>query len=95
MTWCAHGRHNGWICHILFAKNSTVGIAIIYIIVKVNLFWEGRKNLHNLFYGLDIYQVQPLREVSQIFAALSEKLNFTDLLANEVQRQYLIHESLG
>ena len=38
MTWCTHERHNGWICHILFAKNSTVGIAIIYIIVKVHLF---------------------------------------------------------
>ena len=31
MTWCTHERHNGWICHILFAKNSTVGIAIVYI----------------------------------------------------------------
>ena len=37
---------------------------------KVQLFWEGFKNLRNLSHGFDIYKIV------QIFVAFSEKLNF-------------------
>ena len=46
---------------------------------KVQLFWEGHKNLRNLPYGFDIYlvNVKTIRQIVQIFVAFSEKLNFT------------------
>ena len=45
---------------------------------KVQLFWEGHKNLRNLPHGLYIYlvTVQTMRKIVQIFVAFSEKLNF-------------------
>ena len=46
---------------------------------KVQLFWEGHKNLHNLPFGFEIYleNVKTMRKIVQIFVAFSEKLNFT------------------
>ena len=45
---------------------------------KVQLFWEGYKNLRNLPQGFDIYlvNVKTMRKIAQIFVAFSEKLNF-------------------
>ena len=53
---------------------------------KVQLFSEGHKNLRNLPYGFDIYlvihdlvNVKTIRQIVQIFVALSEKLNIKNL----------------
>ena len=45
---------------------------------KVQLFWEGRKNVRNRPYGFEIYLVnaKTIRTIVQIFVAFSEKLNF-------------------
>ena len=50
-----------------------------FSLTKVQLFWEGHKQLHNLPYGFDIYLaiVKTVRQIAQIFVAFSEKLNFT------------------
>ena len=47
-------------------------------VCKVQLFWEGHKNLHNLPHGFDIYlvSVKTMRKIAQFFVAFSEKLNF-------------------
>ena len=47
--------------------------------IKVQLFWEGQKNLRNIPHGFDIYlvNVKTMRKIAQIFVAFSEKLNFT------------------
>ena len=44
---------------------------------KVQLFWEGHKNLRYPPYGFDIYlvNVKTIRRMSQIFVAFSEKLS--------------------
>ena len=54
----------------------------MYYMYKVQLFWEGHKNLHNLPYGFDInlVNVKTIRQIVQIFVAFSEKLNFTSHL---------------
>ena len=46
---------------------------------KVQLFWEGHKNLNNLPHGFEIYlvNIKPLWTNAQIFVVFSEKLNFT------------------
>ena len=45
---------------------------------KVQLFWEGHKNVRNRPYGFEIYlvNVETMRTIAQIFVAFSEKLNF-------------------
>ena len=45
---------------------------------KVQLFWEGHKNLHNLPYAFDIYlvNIKSIWKIAQIFVVFSEKLNF-------------------
>ena len=45
---------------------------------KVQLFWEGHKNVRNCPYGFEIYlvNVKTMRTIAQIFGAFSEKLNF-------------------
>ena len=43
---------------------------------KVQIFWEGHKNLHYLSYGFKVYLVNFIRQIVQIFVAFSEKLNF-------------------
>ena len=50
-------------------------------LLKVLLFWESHKILHNLPYGFDIYlvNVKTIRKIAQIFVAFSEKLNFIEL----------------
>ena len=46
--------------------------------IKVQLFWEGHKNVRNRPYGFEIYlvNVKTIRTIAQIFVAFSEKLNF-------------------
>ena len=44
--------------------------------IKVQLFWEGHKNLCILPRGLDISLVN-VQTIVQVFVAFSEKLNFT------------------
>ena len=48
------------------------------VVCKVQLFWEGHKNVRNRPYGFEIYlvNVKPIRTIAQIFVAFSEKLNF-------------------
>ena len=45
---------------------------------KVQLFWEGHKNVRNRPYGFEIYlvNVKTIRTIAHIFVAFSEKLNF-------------------
>ena len=45
---------------------------------KVQLFWEGHKNLDYHPYGFDIYlvNVKTIRRMAKIFVAFSQKLNF-------------------
>ena len=45
---------------------------------KVQLFWEGHKNVLNRPYGFEIYlvNVKTMRTIAQIFVVFSEKLNF-------------------
>ena len=46
---------------------------------KVQLFWEGHKNVRKRPYGFEIYLLnfKTIRTIAQIFVAFSEKLNFT------------------
>ena len=46
--------------------------------IKVQLFWEGHKNVRNHPYGFEIYlvNIKTIRTIAQIFVAFSEKLNF-------------------
>ena len=46
---------------------------------KVQLFWEGLKNVRKRPYGFEIYlvNVKTMGTIAQIFVAFSEKLNFT------------------
>ena len=48
---------------------------------KVQLFWEGHKNLCNRPHGFDIYlvNVNIMTMIAQIFVAFSGNLNFTNL----------------
>ena len=45
---------------------------------KVQLFWEGHENVHNLPYGFKIYlvNVKTIRTILHIFVAFLEKLSF-------------------
>ena len=49
---------------------------------KVQLFWEGHKNVRNRPYDFEIYlvNVKTIRMIAQIFVAFSEKLNFIKAL---------------
>ena len=51
---------------------------IVKQIGKVQIFWEGHKNVRNRSYGFEIYlvNVKTIRTIAQIFVAFSEKLNF-------------------
>ena len=56
---------------------------------KVQLFWEGHKNLHNFV------NVKTMRKIAQIFEAFSEKLNFMKHnLRFWLVGQFRIHEFL-
>ena len=46
--------------------------------VKVQILWEGHKNVRNRPNGFEIYlvNVKTIRTIAQIFVAFSEKLNF-------------------
>ena len=58
--------------------SSKIQIHVLNRSNKVQLFWEGHKNLRNLPHGFDIYlvSVKTMRKIAQIFVAFSEKLNF-------------------
>ena len=43
---------------------------------KVQLFWEGNKNVRNRPYSFEIYLGKVKITIAQIFVAFSEKLNF-------------------
>ena len=47
---------------------------------KVQLFWEGHKNVSNRPYGFEIYvvNVKTMRMITHIFVGFSEKLNFSN-----------------
>ena len=51
---------------------------------KVQLFWEGHKNVRNHPYGFEIYlvTVKTMMTIAQIFVAFSEKLNFKKSVAS-------------
>ena len=59
---------------------------------KVQVFWEGHKNLH-----FDIYQVnvKTMRKIAQIFVAFSEKLNFTLLFSRSRWKQFVNQNSIS
>ena len=67
-----------------FIKNPQTTIALTFlthiISGKVQLFWEGHKNVRNRPYGFEIYllNVKTIRTIAQIYVAFSEKLNFID-----------------
>ena len=58
--------------------NSVAQIFVRLKLGKVQLFWEGYKNWHNLPHGCDIYLVivKTKRKIAPIFVAFSGKLNF-------------------
>ena len=64
----------------LISNGKSNQLSFLY---KVQLFWEGYKNLRNLPHGFDIYlvNVQTMEKIAQIFVAFSEKLNFTQNFA--------------
>ena len=64
---------------ILKIEHDHVGVTTLYIF-KVQLFWEGHKNVCNHSYGFEIYlvNVKTMRMIAQIFVIFSEKLNFTE-----------------
>ena len=47
--------------------------------IKVQLFWEGHKNVRNCPYSFEIYvvNIKTITTIVQIFVTFSEKLNFT------------------
>ena len=55
-------------------------------IFKVQLFWEGHKNVRNRPHGFDVYKVnfKTIRTISHIFVAFSEKLNFNRWLPTRI-----------
>ena len=55
--------------------------------VKVQLFWEGHKNLHIVPQGFDIYlvNVKTMRKIAQIFVAFSEKLKRKETMVKKCQ----------
>ena len=56
---------------------------------KVQLFWEGHKNVRNRPYGFEIYlvKVKTIRTIAHIFVAFSEKLNL------KVNNQFVQHNT--
>ena len=76
--YCVTGE---WIL-ILFYDRSRTWYMFILLDIKVQLFWEGHKNLRNLPHGFDIYlvNVKTIRQIVQFFVALPEKLNFNGLI---------------
>ena len=54
---------------------------------KVQIFWEGHENLHNLPNSFEIYlvNIKTMKKIVQIFVTFSEKLNFTRLPCLEAQ----------
>ena len=65
----------------------------VLLFIKVQLFWEGHKNVRNRPYGFEIYlvNVKTMRTIAQIFVAFSEKLNFTKLYWYTVRPKTFTH----
>ena len=65
--------------YIIWSRKRSMWLAYRF---KVQLFWEGRKNLRHPPYGFEIYllNVKTIRRMAQIFVAFSEKLNFNNKL---------------
>ena len=59
----------------------------ILVFIKLQLFWEGHKNVRNRPYGFEIYlvNVKTMRKIAQIFVAFLEKLNFIILVKNNIK----------
>ena len=57
--------------------------------VKVQIFWEGRKNLRNRPHGFDIHYVnfKTIKTIAHIFVAFSEKLNFMTLMVILIEKK--------
>ena len=80
-----------WVCNLCFGYNLIFTRKIIHCgynndylrtlqcyVHKVQLFWEGHKNLLNLPCLMVLtFNVKTMRQSAQIFVAFSEKLNFT------------------
>ena len=66
-------------------------IVLYWCVGKVQLFWEGYKNVRNRPYGFKIYlvNVQTMRTIAQIFVAFSEKLNFKFVEKKNLNKNYL------
>ena len=64
----------------------------MFRIVKVHLFWEGRKNVRNLPYAFDIYlvNVKTIRQIAKLFVVFSEKLNFINIVLKKCV-PFLVH----
>ena len=67
-----------------------------FCVFKVQLFWEGHKNVRNRPYGFEIYlvNVKTMRTIAQIFVAFSEKLNFNHVIPVSSQLYYAPYCSL-
>ena len=57
---------------------------------KVQLFWEGHKNLRHPPYRFDIYlvNVKTIRRMAQIFVAFTEKLNFKNRWSKKIHETW-------
>ena len=66
-----------WLCFFFFKSETFTSEQ--WFGHKIQLFWEGHKNVRNRPYGFEIYLVnnKTIRTIAQIFVAFSEKLNFT------------------
>ena len=56
--------------------------------IKVQLFWEGHKNVSNRPYGFEIYlvNVKTKRTIVQTFEDFSEKLNFIRISIAQLEK---------
>ena len=63
-----------------------------YFFFKVQLFWEGHKNFHNLPHGFDIdlVNVKTIRKIGKIFVAFSENLNFNYMNSPDIYCQNFV-----
>ena len=65
-------------CLFILQTQKYLFLSIFAVSIKVQLFWEGHKNLRTLPHGFDIclVNIKTMRKIVQIFVAFSEKLNF-------------------
>jgi hypothetical protein len=77
LTWCPHQVLKSTSAPARYPYFIRIGLETqeTHTQFKVQLFWEGHKNVHNRPYGFDIYLAN-MRTILQILVAFSEKLNF-------------------